>query len=169
MRLGIDVGGTNTDAVLVSKGTVIVSAKRPTTSDVSSGIVDATRSVLEAVGQEAARISRVTIGTTHFANAFVERQGLLKVGVIRLAGASAGAVPPMSGWPRDLREQIGGSAFPAVRRLRVRRPGEYALRRAGHPQSRARNPRSRPGVRGHLVCVRADLPGHGGAGCGDRA
>ncbi len=111
MRLGIDVGGTNTDAVLVSKGTVIVSAKRPTTSDVSSGIINATRSVLEAVGQEAARISRVTIGTTHFANAFVERKGLLEVAVIRLAGASAAAVPPMSGWPNDLRERIAGVSF----------------------------------------------------------
>ena len=111
MRLGIDVGGTNTDAVLVSKGAVMVSAKRPTTSDVSSGIVNATRGVLEAVGHEAANISRVTIGTTHFANAFVERKELLKVAVIRLAGASAAAVPPMSGWPKELRERIGGPSF----------------------------------------------------------
>lgn len=111
MRLGIDVGGTNTDAVLVSKGTVMVSAKRPTTSDVSTGIVNATRGVLEAARQHNARISRVTIGTTHFANAFVERQDLLKVAVIRLAGSSAAAVPPMSGWPRDLRDLIAGPPF----------------------------------------------------------
>jgi N-methylhydantoinase A/oxoprolinase/acetone carboxylase beta subunit len=111
MRLGIDVGGTNTDAVLVSKGAVMVSAKRPTTSDVSSGIVNATRGVLEAAGHEAANISRVTIGTTHFANAFVERKDLLEVAVIRLAGASAAAIPPMSGWPKDLRERIGGASF----------------------------------------------------------
>ena len=41
MRLGIDVGGTNTDAVLMSGRTVVASAKRTTTSDVSGGIVAA--------------------------------------------------------------------------------------------------------------------------------
>lgn len=111
MRLGIDVGGTNTDAVLVSKGTVIVSAKRPTTPDVSGGIVNATRGVLAAAERDAAKISRVVIGTTHFANAFVERKGLLKVAAIRLAGNAAAAIPPMSGWPRDLKEQIAGASF----------------------------------------------------------
>lgn len=108
MRLGIDVGGTNTDAVLVSNGCVICSAKRPTTSDISSGIVNATGAVLQAARQDTARISRVTIGTTHFANAFVERKELRKVAVIRLAGSAAAAVPPMSGWPQDLKRQIAG-------------------------------------------------------------
>jgi N-methylhydantoinase A/oxoprolinase/acetone carboxylase beta subunit len=111
MRLGIDVGGTNTDAVLVSEGSVVASAKRPTTPDVSSGIVNATRGVLEAARLDASCIVRVVIGTTHFANAFVERKGLRKVAVIRLAGNSAAAIPPMSGWPKDLKECVSGGCY----------------------------------------------------------
>jgi N-methylhydantoinase A/oxoprolinase/acetone carboxylase beta subunit len=110
MRLGIDVGGTNTDAVLISEGSVVASVKRPTTSDVSGGIVSATRGVLEAARLDASRIVRVVIGTTHFANAFVERKGLRKVAVIRLAGNSAAAIPPMSGWPKELKECVSGGS-----------------------------------------------------------
>ena len=111
MRLGIDVGGTNTDAVLMDGRSVLASAKRPTTADVSSGIVSATRAVLGAASEGAEAIESVMIGTTHFANAFVERKGLLKVGVLRLAGAAGEALPPMSGWPDDLRRCIGDMTF----------------------------------------------------------
>ena len=111
MRLGIDVGGTNTDAVLVSGRTVVASAKRPTTSDVSSGIVAATEAVLAAAGAKAGAIESVMIGTTHFANAFVERKGLLEVGILRLSGASGEALPPMSGWPADIARCIGSMSF----------------------------------------------------------
>jgi N-methylhydantoinase A/oxoprolinase/acetone carboxylase beta subunit len=111
MRLGIDVGGTNTDAVLVSGRTVIGSAKRPTTADVSAGIVAATHAVLAAVGEKAESIESVLIGTTHFANAFVERKGLLEVAILRLAGAAGESLPPMSGWPADLKRCIGGLSF----------------------------------------------------------
>src|SRR5882757_3540653 len=111
MRLGIDVGGTNTDAVLVSGNSVVACAKRPTTADVSSGIVNAIRGVLDAASVTPSALSRVTLGTTHFANAFVERNDLLEVAVIRLAGHAAEAIPPMSGWPKDLRQSITGVSF----------------------------------------------------------
>lgn len=111
MRLGIDVGGTNTDAVLISGRSVLATVKRPTTPDVSSGIIVATRAVLEAVHSSPGAIESVMIGTTHFANAFVERRGLLEVAVLRLAGASGEALPPFSGWPRDLRRCLGDLYF----------------------------------------------------------
>jgi N-methylhydantoinase A/oxoprolinase/acetone carboxylase beta subunit len=111
MRLGIDVGGTNTDAVLVAGRTVVASAKRPTTADVSSGIAAATREVLAAAGERAPAIECVMIGTTHFANAFVERKGLREVAILRLAGASGECLPPMSGWPEDVRRCIGARSF----------------------------------------------------------
>jgi N-methylhydantoinase A/oxoprolinase/acetone carboxylase beta subunit len=41
--IGIDVGGTNTDAVLVDNGRVLRSVKAVTTPDVTSGIVEAIR------------------------------------------------------------------------------------------------------------------------------
>lgn len=111
MRLGIDVGGTNTDAVLISGRTVLASAKRPTTTDVSGGIVSATRAALDVASVPATAIEAVMIGTTHFVNALVERKGLLEVGVLRLAGASGEALPPMSGWPDDLKRCIGDASF----------------------------------------------------------
>ena len=43
-RIGIDVGGTNTDAVLLEDGSVVHAIKTPTTQDVTSGIVTATTS-----------------------------------------------------------------------------------------------------------------------------
>ena len=39
MRIGIDVGGTNTDAVLMDGPRVVSWYKTPTTPDVSSGII----------------------------------------------------------------------------------------------------------------------------------
>src|SRR5919206_391665 len=40
-RIGIDVGGTNTDAVLLQDGKVVHAVKTPTTEDVTGGIVAA--------------------------------------------------------------------------------------------------------------------------------
>ena len=39
MRIGIDVGGTNTDAVLMDGDQVLAAVKAPTTADVTTGIV----------------------------------------------------------------------------------------------------------------------------------
>ena len=44
-RIGIDVGGTNTDAVLLEDGQVAHAVKTPTTPDVTSGIVTALTSL----------------------------------------------------------------------------------------------------------------------------
>jgi len=46
MRIGIDVGGTNTDAVVVDGVRVLASAKTATTADVTSGIVAALRTLI---------------------------------------------------------------------------------------------------------------------------
>ncbi len=39
-RIGIDVGGTNTDAVLIEEGKVVGAVKAPTSQDVTTGILD---------------------------------------------------------------------------------------------------------------------------------
>ncbi|WP_299883119.1 hydantoinase/oxoprolinase family protein [uncultured Sulfitobacter sp.] len=46
-RIGIDVGGTNTDAVPIDGEKILASIKVPTTSDVMSGVVSATKGVLD--------------------------------------------------------------------------------------------------------------------------
>ena len=50
MRIGVDVGGTNTDAVLMDGTTVISSTKTPTTANVSEGIAKALRTVIADSG-----------------------------------------------------------------------------------------------------------------------
>ena len=48
LRLGIDVGGTNTDAaVLDRQGALVAKAKRPTSADVTGGITAALNAVSE--------------------------------------------------------------------------------------------------------------------------
>ena len=106
-RIGIDVGGTNTDAALVEGSAVLEAVKRPTTDDVLSGVVDA----LGAVSKVGADVAAVVIGTTHFTNAVVQRKGLNRVGFLRLALPTGRSLPPLVGWPADtvldtLRERL---------------------------------------------------------------
>lgn len=111
MRIGIDVGGTNTDAVLLDGRNVIGHTKQPTSDDVSSGVMNAITAILESVELDRSQISAVMIGTTHFTNALVQRQHLSKVGIMRLASPSGEALPPLTGWPVDLASKIRGQTF----------------------------------------------------------
>ena len=50
-KLGIDVGGTNTDAVIIDENlSVVADIKHPTTDDVYDGIIAAIREVLAVSG-----------------------------------------------------------------------------------------------------------------------
>ena len=108
MRIGVDVGGTNTDAVLIDGKDVKAWTKMSTTPDVGSGIKMAIRQVLSESGVDPQSLSGVMIGTTHFTNAFVERRGLLPVGVLRIGLPAGRALPPMIDWPADIAEAVGG-------------------------------------------------------------
>lgn len=111
LRIGVDVGGTNTDAVLMKGLSVICAVKRPTTSDVVSGMVDA----IAALGSESsfrlAEVRAIMVGTTQFANALLQREGLDRVEVVRLAVPATTALPPFSGWPLELRSSIEGKVY----------------------------------------------------------
>ncbi|HYH11493.1 MAG TPA: hydantoinase/oxoprolinase family protein [Thermomicrobiales bacterium] len=111
MRIGIDVGGTNTDAVLMHDTTVHATCKTPTTADVTSGIVTAVSAILETAGADPTGISGVMIGTTHFTNAVIERRHLAQTAIIRLALPAAESIPPMMDWPSDIRDAIGNHAY----------------------------------------------------------
>ena len=93
LRLGIDVGGTNTDAVIVDLADqVLASAKSPTTQDVTSGVENALRAVLADSHVSPTAIRYAMLGTTHCTNAIVTRRGLNRVGVIRLGAPATGAL-----------------------------------------------------------------------------
>ena len=108
LRIGVDVGGTNTDAVVVGPGgTVIAEAKAATTPDPIGGIKAAVDAVMDQVDTPEA-LGKAMLGTTHPANAIIRRRDLDKVGVLRLAAPSSLGVRPSAAWPEDLRRIVIG-------------------------------------------------------------
>jgi N-methylhydantoinase A/oxoprolinase/acetone carboxylase beta subunit len=111
LRIGIDVGGTNTDAVLMEARNVLAEVKTPTTPDVTSGIVAALRALVEASDLRAESVQGVMIGTTHFTNAVVEAKRLLPTACVRLGLPATQALPPMVDWPERLRSALGEHVY----------------------------------------------------------
>lgn len=111
MRVGVDVGGTNTDAVLMEGKEVLAWTKNPTSPDVSRGVAAAIETVIAKGGIRREAVAAVMVGTTHFTNALVERRGLDRVGVLRLASPSGEALPPLTAWPADLRASVGDAVY----------------------------------------------------------
>ncbi|HUH80832.1 MAG TPA: hydantoinase/oxoprolinase family protein [Solirubrobacteraceae bacterium] len=73
MLLGVDVGGTFTDAVLVAEGRGPFTAKVPTTpSAQSEGVLEAVRLVLAAAGAQPREVDRFAHGMTVATNALLE-------------------------------------------------------------------------------------------------
>lgn len=103
LSIGVDVGGTNTDAVVLDgSGAVLAHTKQPTTDDVTGGIRAGIAAVLSDPAVDRARVSRVMLGTTHATNAIVARRQLDRVAMIRLGAPAATEFPPLTGWPEDL-------------------------------------------------------------------
>jgi N-methylhydantoinase A len=75
MLLGVDVGGTFTDAVLLDEGAVHT-AKVPTTPrEESTGVMQAVKAVLERAGAEAGVVDVFAHGMTVGTNALLEERG----------------------------------------------------------------------------------------------
>src|SRR5918997_5876586 len=72
MLLGVDVGGTFTDAALIT-GDRLVTAKAPSTpDDQSRGVLDAVHAALEAADEKAGAVERFVHGMTVGTNALLE-------------------------------------------------------------------------------------------------
>ena len=104
--LGIDTGGTYTDAVLYDEasGRVLAAAKALTTRhDLAVGIRGAAAAVLEGSGVDPASVALVSLSTTLATNALVEGQGgrvgLVLVGFDDAAAARAGIAEALRGDP----------------------------------------------------------------------
>ena len=109
-RIGIDVGGTNTDAVLIDDGEVQCAMKAPTSEDVTGGIISAL-SALRAAPAGQGNIDSVMIGTTHFVNAIVQRRSLSPVGALRIGDPVSGSLMPFCDWPGDLAQIARGGVW----------------------------------------------------------
>jgi N-methylhydantoinase A/oxoprolinase/acetone carboxylase beta subunit len=111
MRIGIDVGGTHTDAVVMDGRDVRAEVKTPTTADVTGGIVEVLRRLLGDGGADPAAVEAVMIGTTHFTNAVVEARRLVPTACVRLGLPATRALAPMVDWPERLRRALGGHVY----------------------------------------------------------
>ena len=104
-KLGIDVGGTNTDAVLIdSARNVVAEVKYPTSGDIYDGILGAVRACLKKSGINRAEISQAMLGTTQCTNAIVERKTLAPVGILRIGAPATLGIPPMVDWEEDIQK-----------------------------------------------------------------
>jgi N-methylhydantoinase A/oxoprolinase/acetone carboxylase beta subunit len=107
-RIGIDVGGTNTDAVLIDGTRVVGAVKTSTTADVLGGVRTALDQLLAQTVDDPGAITAVVIGTTHFTNAVVERRELQRVGALRIGLPASASLPPFIDWPEDLAALVRG-------------------------------------------------------------
>jgi N-methylhydantoinase A/oxoprolinase/acetone carboxylase beta subunit len=111
-KLGIDVGGTNTDAVLVDENRkVIADIKYPTSADIYDGILGAMRTVLEVSGVDRKEIRQAMLGTTQCTNAIVERKHLAPIGILRIGAPATTGIRPMVDWAEDIRKIAVGSTI----------------------------------------------------------
>ena len=66
MRIGIDVGGTNTDSVLINNNKIESSFKTNTSEDISDSVKLSISKVIQNQAKE--KINSIIIGTTHLIN-----------------------------------------------------------------------------------------------------
>lgn len=111
-RIGIDVGGTHTDAVLLDEQYKVISEiKEATTQDVSTGIYKAVNYLLKTSDVPRDQIRYAMLGTTHCTNAIVERKRLNKVAAIRIGVPATLGIKPLVGVPDDLRDILGQHVY----------------------------------------------------------
>ncbi|SDP10303.1 Hydantoinase/oxoprolinase [Microbacterium testaceum StLB037] len=111
MHIGIDVGGTNTDAVLMDGKDTLAGVKKSTSPDVTSGIVDAIAALRAEHDFSGSDVDAVMIGTTHFINALVQAQRLAPTAALRLGLPATKALPPLVDWPDVLTEAIQARSY----------------------------------------------------------
>jgi len=106
-RIGVDVGGTNTDAVLMTNDFTILGKHKATTStDIVEAIAEAVTAVVAQSGVDPSEITQVMLGTTHATNAVLERRDLGTVATLRIGGPATKSVPPLVTWPSELRNVV---------------------------------------------------------------
>lgn len=111
-KIGIDVGGTNTDVVILNQNNeVVTSIKTPTTSDIQNGIHNGIEKVLIESNIDLSAISYVSLGTTQATNAIIRRRDLAKVAIVRICLPAGKGVKPLSEWEKDLVTAIDGNAY----------------------------------------------------------
>ena len=89
IRLGVDIGGTFTDLVLVdeARGAVHIAKVLTTPDDPAEGTLAGFRQILESAGIDASDLASIVHATTLITNALIERKGA-RTGLITTGGFS---------------------------------------------------------------------------------
>lgn len=111
IKIGIDVGGTNTDAALLEDTQVRHVVKTPTTADIMNGIRTSLKNILEESNTDTSSVDAVMIGTTHYNNAVVQRRALTPVAAVRVGLPASASLPPFCDWPEDLASIVNAGHY----------------------------------------------------------
>ncbi|WP_353940805.1 hydantoinase/oxoprolinase N-terminal domain-containing protein [Streptomyces sp. HUAS MG91] len=104
VTVGVDVGPSSTDAVLLDAGRPVLAVKVPSRpGDAVGSLVGA---VTRLPADQRARAGALAVGLRVAARAVTGRSGLARVGVLRIGGAAADTVRPLFGWPEELRAAV---------------------------------------------------------------
>lgn len=111
ISLSIDVGGTHTDVILHNENHIIHGIKSKTLpDDLCTSIQNAVEHLFsdKTIQHLKKKVSRVNVGTTTFVNAFLKAKNIETVLPIRIASPFGDFHPPLTDWPTDIQEAIGG-------------------------------------------------------------
>lgn len=111
MRVGVDIGGTNTDAAVILGDEVIGVCKTQTQDNFGEGAKSAIGEALKAARAGVADVRAVMLGTTQFTNAFTEGKRLQPSAILRICLPSSQDIEPMLDWPADLKQSLGGHIY----------------------------------------------------------
>lgn len=120
MLLGVDVGGTFTDAVLVARGRVWTAKSPSTPQDQSAGVMAAIEAVLAAARAQAGAVTSFAHGSTVVTNALLEGDGA-RTALVATAGFTDVVALGRQNRPELYRLQAAGPAplVPAALRVPV--------------------------------------------------
>ncbi|MCW3005005.1 MAG: Hydantoinase/oxoprolinase [Conexibacter sp.] len=107
LRVGIDVGAANADAVLMDEhGRLHARAKVPVQPEPADSIAAVLAELLASAPDRTPRPVRAIVGSREITQALLQRRGLTRVAVLRLGAPLTAAVPPLWTWPSALRAAV---------------------------------------------------------------
>lgn len=108
--IGLDVGGTHTDGVILNaEGKAVAWGKTTTTPHLGDGIRTIIAQLLAQTNIKTETILRVVMGTTHATNAILEGKHLLPTGLLRLLNGKPRYPSSGFGWPQALKHSVIGA------------------------------------------------------------
>ena len=105
--IGIDVGETHIDAVLMQERNVLAHKRITTTSGVTEGLKQVISDLFVNYQELKDKVHSINIGATHLVNALLQGQGFNKTLVVRLAFPLTDAFPSTIDWDQEEKERLG--------------------------------------------------------------